>query len=267
MRSLLCVLVGVAACSSEVDEGEILAILDDAREMQATEDVLREQFEAFAYFDLQPTAANLAIIIEDYWATEVPCGTTTRAGSAITINYGDIDEKCTWRGTALGGQHVVTVRASTSEEISMRHSFSEYTNGVVTLNGDAVVSWEPGTLTREASYDYSWTNEAGRTRDVVGINTHGIVDSELGLRGVVTLDGDRWWGDSEGSSTLDLVGVAYRFADPVPEAGQWDFLVRRTEQVSLQFSRIDGSNYQVDVEGAQRPYSWNINQQGEVTRR
>jgi hypothetical protein len=265
-RCLIVVGMFAAGCSNPgLSELEVTNLMSRAREVQAAEDFVRDAIEILTEFDEGTSLSDVATQIADFWNEQVNCATGTADSWEVVLDYGVVDDGCTWRGRNIGGQHEVRVTDLGPEIVSFTHEFLDYTDGVVHVDGELVVTWEPDTFTRVVDADWFWWIGDDLPRQVVGQHSYASVDATERLLGDVTIDGSRVWVTDDGSVDQEMEGVEYRLADPVPSAGVWRMIVQRTEIIEMSFGRPDGA-FEVDVVGASQPFRFEVDTTGGITK-
>jgi hypothetical protein len=196
----------------------------------------------------------------------VACATVTRETDTVTVDFGDLADSCTYDGHTWGGVATLTVD-KTEGSIEVSHGFEALTNGKVTLDGTADVTWT-GTAddpTRHVVHDVSWTDEEGTERTGSGDRTQALIDPEQGLAGGIVVDGTRDWTTPKGDWHLDIDAVEMRGQDPVPQAGTYTLTTPRDKTLTLMFARVDDDTIAVTANGIRGgTKTWNVTLDGDA---
>lgn len=191
--------------------------------------------------------------------SQVPCSTVdaTDPGS-VSIDFGLLEDACTYRGKTYAG--VVTVAWEVgADEVVVTHDYEGLTNGRVTLDGEATVTWSRES--RRVRTDLAFQGEAAdievesdRTQTQIG----GFGD---GVRVVGTRD---WTGPS-GSWALDIDDVELRAVDPVPQAGTYTLTTPADKTLTLSFARVDEDTIEVSMAGGFRDRVFLVTAAGQIS--
>ena len=69
------------------------------------------------------------------------CAEVTLTEGTLSVEYGAKPGTCTYRGHSFAGTHVIAIERNEDAAVVVQHTWTEFTNGVVTLNGTAQVTW------------------------------------------------------------------------------------------------------------------------------
>ena len=270
MRTTLIALVPLllaAGCDSAADMSglealEALGQVDQsARGEQATDEVV----EVSTDFTIGDALASAAQTIADWWDVQAPCTEVSLADNVLTVDYGTLGDACVWNGHTYAGVNTMTFQSTTPGDLEVLHSWNGFTNGEVTVDGGATVTWSGEDLTRRVETEHTWTEVDGElTVDVVGDHVTGPIDASVPWwESGFTLDGDRSW-TSEGEEwSLVMTGLEWRLVDAAPEIGSIDVVAPSGKSLSIVYARVDDSTISatlVGVRGGDRVY--HINQLG-----
>ncbi|MEM6927701.1 MAG: hypothetical protein AAF602_12280, partial [Myxococcota bacterium] len=159
----------------------------------------------------------------------------------------------------------VTVASTAPGDLEVEHDWMGFTNGEVTLDGGATVTWDGTDQTRRVETDHVWSDDEG-TVSVIGDHLsapleEGVPFWESGF----TLEGSRDWTTERGGWTLTMTGLELRLLDPAPQAGSLDLQAPNGKTLGIDYSRIDDATIQAvlrGVRGGDRTY--HINRLGQV---
>jgi len=255
----------LAGCPRPRDEAftrdEAQEALEEAQGSAASEDLMVASVEVSTSFTIGGAVENAAAELRSFVATQLPCAEVTLDGATLTVEYGVNPGNCSYRGHEFSGTTSVTVEANSVSDVRVHHEWSGFSNGIVTLDGTADVTWNLEALERHVVHHAEWTHLAtGRT----GVGEGDRVQRPLagGISEGFVVDGSRSWTGSFGKRwELAIDEVEMRWADPVPQAGAYTLESPAGKTLSLGFSRVDGDTIRVTVTGPRgRSFSFDVNQ-------
>jgi hypothetical protein len=179
------------------------------------------------------------------------------------VEYGAKAGKCTYRGHTFSGTHEISVERNEDASVEVHHEWSAFSNGVVSLDGSADVTWNFADKTRRVRHESHWKHLAsGRT----GTGTGDRVQSVLagGLAEGIQVDGQRAWDGERGHWDLAIDGVQMRWTDPVPQSGSYTLTTPFQKSVSMSFERVDDATIRVTVAGPKREFSFTVSKLGAI---
>ncbi|HET9235150.1 MAG TPA: hypothetical protein VFP10_13520 [Candidatus Eisenbacteria bacterium] len=254
----------LAGCPRPKDEGftrgEAQEALEEAQGSSASEDLMVASVEISTSFTIGGAVENAAAELRAFLASELPCAEITLEGATLTVEYGAKPGDCNYRGHEFSGTTVVSVEANSTSDVRVHHEWIGFSNGVVTLDGTADVTWNFDELERHVVHHTEWTHLAtGRTGVGEGDRVQKPLAGDIAVGFVV--DGSRSWTGSLGRRwDLAIDGVEMRWADPVPQAGSYTLESPEGKTLSLSFSRVDSDTIEVTVTGPRgRSFSFNVN--------
>lgn len=189
---------------------------------------------------LEQTASQL----RELWSTQVPCNQVTVDGNLLTVDWGTLDDGCTWNGHSYAGVTTVAVNRTDAEDLELEHTWIGFRNEDVQVDGGALVTWSAQERTRHVFTEHTWT-AADEQVDVVG-------EHELGVRDpgeAFTLDGSRTWTGEQGDWHLEIRGIEARLQDPVPEAGSYTIEDPQGRLLEVSFARLDDATIEAVLSG------------------
>lgn len=211
----------------------------------ATDDVIYVSTD----FTIGAALADAAEELRAWWASQAPCAEVSVDGATVTVDFGDLSDACTWNGHTYAGLASVTVDSTTGGQLGVHHAWTGFSNGQVTLDGTADVTWTGGDdPSREVSHDLSW-DDGARTIAATGERTMTLVDPDAGLSEGVQIDGQRAWQGERGLFGLSIDGVQVRGQDPVPQAGVYTVENPDGKTLSMTFTRLDDDTIQAVLSG------------------
>jgi hypothetical protein len=234
--------------------------LEEAQGSAASEDLMVASVEISTNFTIGGAVENAAAELRAFLAAELPCAEVTLEASTLTVEYGVNPGNCSYRGHEFSGSTSVTVEVNSTSDVEVHHEWIGFSNGVVMLDGSADVTWNLEARERHVVHHAEWTHlPTGRS----GVGEGDRVQRPLagGIAEGFVVDGSRsWTGDSGRRWDLSIDGVEMRWADPVPQAGEYTLETPAGKSISLGFSRVDADTISVTVTGPRgRSFSFNVN--------
>lgn len=234
--------------------GEVVA----QGQAQAIETEIIELTTSFTLGDgVQAIAEEIRTFIE----TQVPCSTIEIADDTLTIDFGTLDDACTYNGHTYAGVITVQVQVEGSKTI-VDHTYSALTNGEITLDGTKVVTWEA--KSRNVVTDYDFTTKEGKTIAATSDRTQTLLDEAAGLQGGIVINGERKWVGESGAWDLSIEDVEVRWVDPVPQAGLYSLTTPKDKVIDMSFERQDEDTIRITVDGGRRIRIYDVTQGGAV---
>jgi hypothetical protein len=245
--------VGAGACFEQgltrEEANEAVTSSNLAGEAQAlTYDVI----DVSTHFTIGQAVDQAAQELRTFAASQIPCSTVSVAQATVTIDFGTLQDDCKYRGHSYAGVVKISVQGA-SGELHVHHQWQGFTNGTVTLDGDADVTWSAAAESRHVTYSAVSTH-AGRAETLhsSGEVTQKWIDAQLGWAGGVEIDGTReWYLESGRVWNLDIEGIEARAQDPVPQAGRYVLTTPSDKHLTLEFERLSDTQIRVTVKGAQ----------------
>lgn len=199
--------------------------------------------------------------LRSFIAAQLPCAEISLEAATLTVEYGANPGACSYRGRELSGTSKVTVARNDAGQIEVDHEWIELSNGFVSLNGTAHVTWDGAQKTRRVQHDTIWTHLAsGRMAHGSGDRTQSALDGDVSIG--IQVDGSRSWQGDRGSWDLALNAVQMRWADPVPQAGSYTLSTPFDKDISVAFMRKDEDTIRVTVTGPKRSFSFTVSKLG-----
>lgn len=244
--------------------GEARMALDEASMSAQASSVMSGSIEISTDFTIGGAVEDAAQEIRDYVVSQLPCAEVTLASNTLTIEYGALPGDCTYRGHTYSGSHSITVERNDEGEVIVDHAWDELSNGVVSVTGEANVTWSFQEETRHVVHELTWTRLSdGR----VGVGSGDRTQRPLagGILEGFQVDGERGWEGESGNWELGIDGVQMRWQDPVPQAGTYTLTTPNDKILSMSFLRLDEDTIEVTLENGKRTFSFNVNSIGLVT--
>ncbi|MFN7142831.1 MAG: hypothetical protein ACK4YP_03580 [Myxococcota bacterium] len=247
-------LFALLACDHTLTNAEAREALEEAVASAKAEAVTGGVVELATGVTLGAAVEDAAEELRAFAASQVPCSTVTRVGATVTIDFGALEDACTWNGHTYAGVATVIVEANT-DAVEVTHLWEGLTNGEVTVDGGATVTWSDAS--RRVVHDVTWT-DGERTVQAGGDRTQRLLDPDAGIAGGIVVDGERHWvTDGEGWD-LAIEGVEMRGQDPVPQAGVYTVTTPAGKRAVLSFARLDDDTIEVTLTGTRRPQTFEV---------
>lgn len=213
-------------------------------------------------FTLGQAAEDAAQELADFVQSQIPCSTVTREGTTVTMDFGELGDLCVWNGRTYAGVASVTLDSVEAGWAVVTHAWDGMTDGFVTMDGSATVTWDAEAGTRRVEHVFEWTDVDGSARTGTGDRLQSLLDEDQGLSGGILIDGERGWSGPAGDWLLDIDMVQARPQDPVPQAGAYVLTLPSGKVATLSFSRIDEDTIEVVLSGAREDHVWHVTSTG-----
>lgn len=242
---------------------EALQAVEESTLASQAEGLTSASVEITTSFTIGQAVENAAQEIKAFVESQLPCAAVTLSGATLTVEYGANPGNCTYKGQTFSGTHSITVAKNENAQVEVHHTWTDLTNGRVTLNGNADVTWDLSAKSRHVVHTAEWTRvsdgfkvtgEGDRTQTVLA---GGLVEG-------IKVDGSRSWKSTRGQWDLGIDGVEMRWVDPVPQAGTYSLHTPKGKSLSLGFTRVDEDTIQVKVTNGKRAFSFNVTKIGAV---
>jgi len=239
--------------------------LEESTAASEAEGLTAANVDIGTHFTIGQGVQAAASELRSFVASELPCAELSLESATLTVEYGVNPGACSYRGRELSGTSKITLARNDAGQIEVDHEWIELSNGFVTLNGTAHVTWDGVEKTRRVQHDTTWTHlESGRTAHGSGDRTQSALagDASVGIR----VDGSRSWQGERGSWDLAIDGVQMRWVDPVPQAGSYTLSTPFDKDISVAFARKDEDTIRVTVTGPKRSFAFSVSKLGALTR-
>lgn len=237
------------------------AVLEVVAQGQA-QSLENEVVELTTDFTIGGAIEEIAQHVKDFVESQVDCSTVTVAGNTVEIDLGTLEDNCQYNGHTFAGKITLEFAYDkTATEVIVDHTYTGVTNGEVTLDGTATVTWGEGS--RRIVHDFDWTAD-GRELHASGDRTQTLLDPDAGLAGGVEIDGTRRWEGEKGTWDLAIDGVEVRWIDPVPQAGSYTLTTPAGKEIVMSFARLDDDTIEVRVSGGRRDRVFRVSSAGAV---
>jgi len=234
--------------------GEIVA----QGQAQAVENEITEITTSFT---IGGGVAEVAQEIQAFAETQAPCSTVTGADNTLTIDFGVLDDACTYRGHTYAG--IVTIEISLDGAATIiDHTYADFTNGNITMNGDKKVTYSE--QSRRVVTDYEFETEDGELITTSSDRLQTLLDESAGILGGIEINGDRSWTGESGDWELNIDGVELRWIDPVPQSGVYSLVTPRDKTITMSFERVDDDTIAVIVDGGRNTKTYHVTTAGMI---
>ncbi|MCA9691863.1 MAG: hypothetical protein KC636_19840 [Myxococcales bacterium] len=237
-----------AAVDELVADGQVLALENEVIELTTS-------------FTIADGVEAVADEIRSWVESQLPCSTVTVEGAHLELDFGALDDSCTYNGHTFAGVIALDLTVSTGQVV-VDHTFTELTNGTVTLNGAKQVTWTRES--RSITTDYNWATSE-RTVDATSDRVQTLLDPAAGVPGGIEINGKRHWTAESGAWDLQIDGVEIRWLDPIPQAGSYTLTIPSGKDLGLTFTRVDEDTIEARITGGRRDRIFLINSAGGVS--
>jgi hypothetical protein len=263
---LLAVPLILCACGpAAVTRDEAIDAVNQASVAGQSDALVATPVELSTHFTTRGAVAAAVAELRAFLAAELPCATVTVQGSTITTEWGAAGGSCTYRGQAYSGVSSVTIGLPDPSAVSLTHTFTDLSNGRITMNGTAVVTWSGAAQSRVVAHRLSWTRlRDNRTGSGTGVVTEVLIDPAQGIAGGVRIDGSRQWTADRGAWDLAIAAIEVRPQDPIPQAGVYQLTTPDDKELTLTFTRESAYVIRVTVSGPKHDFSFTVGSTGAI---
>lgn len=251
----------LTGCPRQKDDGlssaQAREALEEAALASKAEALTSGAVEISTHFTIGQGVEAAAEELSAFFEAQLPCAEVVVEQARLEITYGARPGSCTYRGQTFSGQSAVTIDRNDAGEVVVEHEWLALSNGAVTLDGDATVTWNLDQGTRRVVHDALWTDVAtGKTVQGSGDRTQSLLDG--GLAEGIRVDGVRSWTTPRGEWDLGIDGVELRWVDPVPQAGSYTLATPDGKSLSLSFARKDADTISVEVASGKHQFRFDV---------
>ncbi len=205
-----------------------------------------EVTEISTHFTIGKAVQAAATDLRDFVKSQIPCAIVTLQDHTVTMDFGAAGGTCTYNGHVWSGKASVTVQKNDATTVQVDHAWDKLSNGVITIDGTANVTWDSAVGTRRIVHSATVT-EGARTATGTGDRTQKLIDATKGWAGGIQIDGKRAWTTAKGKWDLAIEGIQVRGVDPVPQAGTYRLTTPSSKVLSMAFARLSPTQIQVTV--------------------
>lgn len=242
---------------TEMTSAEASEALDESNASSQAAALTATSVDISTNFTIGQAVEQAAQNLKDFIATELPCADVSLSGNTLSITYGAKPGSCTYKGQTFSGTHQITVTKNDQNEVIVDHTWANLSNGIVTVNGSAHVTWDAADPSRNAQYSVMWTRKSD---GLTGTGTGDVTQKPLpdGLDVGIQIDGSRTWKGPSGEWDLGINGVQARWQDPIPQAGSYSLHTPKDRTITLSFSRVDDTTIKVTASSGSKSFSFNV---------
>lgn len=241
------------------------ALNESAVESQASA-LTSTPIELSTSFTIGGAIESAAADLRGFLAAELPCATVTLAQATVTTQWGTARSGCTYKGLTYTGTSSVTIVRTDTATVEVNHSWTDFSNGLVKVSGNAHVTWSAAEHSRHVVDQLTWTRLSdNRIGTGAGDRTQTLLDPSAGLAGGFSVNGNRQWKGQSGQWNLAVTGVEVRLQDPVPQAGSYQLTTPSNKSLSLSFSRQTANVIRVTLAGPRRSFSFDVLETGAIS--
>lgn len=268
MKRAVCLLAipfALSACpnSSELTASEAQESLEEASASSQAEGLTSATVDISTNFTIGEAVEQAASDLKAFVNSQLPCADVALTGATLTVKYGVNAGNCVYRGHTFSGTSAITITKDDMDDVIVDHQWTDLSNGIVTLNGTAHVTWNVTDKTRHITHDLTWTHLAsGRTGEGTGDRTEEPLAAGIAVG--FQVDGTRSWTGQHGTWDLAIDGVQMQWTDPVPQAGTYSLSTPYNKTVTMTFARVDADTIKVTVAGPKHDFSFNVSKAGDV---
>lgn len=260
--ALTLALLAPAGCFESVSNVEMREALEEIVLEGQGQAVENEIIEITTDFTLGEAAQEAAARLRDAIASQIPCSTITVMDDTLTLDFGGLDDACVYNGHTFAG--VVTVKLTIDADAGQAivdHTYTDLTNGVLTLNGTKTVTWDEES--RHVVTDLE-VDRDDRSVHSTSDRVQTLLDPAAGLAGGIKVDGSGHWDNDKGGWDLAIDGVEIRWIDPVPQAGSYTLDTPKGKTIGLGFARVDDDTIAVTLSAGTRERVYHVHSSGQV---
>ncbi|MCA9659005.1 MAG: hypothetical protein KC486_11730 [Myxococcales bacterium] len=199
--------------------------------------------------------------IKAFLESQAPCSTVEIADSTLTMDFGTLDDNCTYNNHTYAG--VVTIAVTVEADATViDHTYADFSNGTITMNGTKEVTYSA--QSRRVVTDYEFVNKDGDAVDTTSDRTQTLLNESEGLAGGIVINGVRAWTGQSGMWNLDIDDVEVRWVDPVPQSGVYSLVTPKDKTITMSFERVDADTIAVIVDGGRNTKTYHVTSTGQV---
>lgn len=259
----LLVLTGCPREREELTAAEARQALEEASDAGQAEALTGASVDIATRFTLGQAVDEAATELRAFIAAQLPCAEVELEQATLRVTYGARAGNCRYRGHEFSGTHELSIERNEDASVEVHHEWIGFSNGVVTLDGTADVTWDFATETRRVRHESQWRHlDSGRSGTGYGDRVQTVLAG--GLAEGILIDGSRAWDGELGHWNLAIDGVKMRWSDPVPEAGSYTLYTPFDKNARLSFDRVDEDTIRVTVAGRKREFSFTVGQLGAI---
>jgi len=260
-------LLVLTACPKKNEDpltlGEARSALEQASDAGQAEGLTSASVDISTNFSIGKAVKDGAAELKAFIGTQLPCADITLQDATLTVVYGVNAGNCSYNGHTFSGTQTISIERNEDSQVKVHHTWTDFSNGVVSLTGTADVTWNSTDKTRRVVHESHWTQlKSGRTGTGSGDRLQSLLPG--GLAEGLQVDGTRSWDGDKGHWDLAIDGVQLRWTDPVPQAGSYTLTTPFDKTVSMAFGRVDDDTIKVTVTGPKHAFSFDVSRVGDI---
>jgi hypothetical protein len=217
-------------------------------------------------FTIGDAVQKAADHVRKFVNSQLPCADVSLDNATLTIQYGALPGNCTFHGHKFEGTQTITIEQNDPDEVLVKHTWKDFSNGRVSVTGHAEVTWNLKDPSRHIMHELTWTRlRDGRTGTGMGDRTETPLSG--GVAEGIEINGSRSWTGKKGKWSLDIDHVQMRWVDPMPQSGSLVLTTPKDKMVTFTFERIDADTIGVTATGGQRNILLKVDKLGLISRR
>jgi hypothetical protein len=258
-----CLLRTNTSSSETLTTSEASEALDESSVSAQASELTSASIDIATNFTFGEAAEQAALDLKTFIVTELPCANITVSGPTLTVDYGAKPGACIYNGHTFSGEVALTIFVPGDGTVEVDHTWTNFTNGVVSVSGTAEVTWDAVHPSRHVTSDLNWTRVwDGRTGE-------GSADvTQTPLTGGVVVgfqeDGSRTWTGQTGFWSLDINAVQVRWADPVPQSGSYVLTTPDLKTATLAFARANDTTIAVTMTSGKSSFTFDVTETGQA---
>jgi len=237
--------------------GEAQEALEESKLSTQAEMLVGSTIEIATNFTIGQAVETAAQELRDFIASQLPCASITLSGHTLSIEYGVNPGNCTYNGHTFTGSQSITVTRNNSGDVEVDHSWTDLSNGVVSVTGTATVTWSLAQGSRHVVHELDWTRLADH-KTATGSGDREQTALSGGIAEGIEVNGSRSWDEAAGTWDLAIDGVEIRWLDPVPQAGSYTLVTPAGKTLSMSFTRVNATTISVTIKNGDKEYSFDV---------
>ncbi|MDH5490649.1 MAG: hypothetical protein OEY14_01620 [Myxococcales bacterium] len=252
------IVVSAMGCREErLTRAEAQEALEEAQLAGQAATLIASSADLSTNFTIGGAVEAAADELRSFIGSQLPCAQITLSAATLTVEYGALAGSCTYRGQTYSGTHAISVMRNETSQVVVNHTFSELSNGAISVSGTAIVTWSFSNPSRHIEHELVWTRLSDGRQ---GVGTGDRLQTPLaeGLLVGIEIDGTRTWSGESGEWALDIDGVQVRWIDLVPQAGTYTLETPFGKTLTLSFLRTSPTQIQVTVTNGVDEFQFNV---------
>ncbi len=237
---------------------EVSAALEESQTTARVDGFTSGIVEISTDFTMGQAVEDAAEELRAFLESQVPCSTVTRSNLTVTMDFGTLDDDCVWNGRTYAGVSQISLAELTDTTATIEHAWIGMTDGEITMDGGATVTWDADQASRHVTHEIVWTDAEGVERIGGGDRTQTLIDRDAGIEAGIVVQGSRDWATPDGDWVLSINDVEMRPQDPVPQDGEYQLANPKGKTATLTFARLDDDTIEVVLSGGREDHVWHV---------